>query len=141
MKKSMTHSWQAGKKVDALKTVIRAAKMMGDYPNDDILNYPVQFMHVVSLLDEFGKLVYNHIKSAASYYSEEEVVVAPPPPSYEDCGGVIHDTLDIFARDGKILEYRAGEARKKQNNDSNKINSTMRVQVSSSLVNSVCAAR
>ncbi len=140
MKKSIRHSWQAGKKVNALKTAIRAAKMMGDYPNYDILNYPVQFMHVASLLDEFGKLVYNHIKSAASYYPEEEVLV-PPPPSYEDCGVVVHDVLDIFARDGKIMEYRAGEARKKQDSNSNKINSTMRVQVSSSLVNSVCAAR
>ncbi len=139
MKKAMRYSWQAGNKVEALKIAIRAAKMMGDYANNDSLNYPALFMHVASVLDEFGKLVYNHIKSAAaaSHFAQEGVVVvAPPPPSsasYEDCGVGDYDVGDVFAENVKITEYRAGEVRKSKQDNSysyNKINSIMMSQVS-----------
>ncbi len=110
----MRRSWKAGKKVEALKTAIRAAKMMGDHHRNDISSYPMQFMHVATLLDEFGQLVYDHIKSSAPSTDEAEAV-----PSSEDWG-VGYNKRERLARQ-KIMEYRAGESRKIYNSSTSSI--------------------
>ncbi len=109
----MRRSWKAGKKVEALKTVIRVAKLMEDHNSNDISNYPMQFMNITTLLDEFSQLVYDHIKTSTAEAEAETVGVTS---SSEDWGVVGYNNnnnkWDQLAR-RQIVEYKAGESRKK----------------------------
>ncbi len=121
MKISMRHYWQAGKKVEALKITIRAAKMMETHRfiNEDISNYPMHFMHIATLLDEFGELVYSHIILSLSRMEPVlEPVLEPSLVHSEEDWGVVHHNdnkqnhMSVIGRrrqQQQIMEYRAGE--------------------------------
>lgn len=65
LNKELVLAWNTEQRVKALKIAIQCAKLLAD--TDVIQFYPSKFVLVTNILDTFGKIVYDRLKSKADF--------------------------------------------------------------------------
>lgn len=61
----LVRSWNGDQRVNSLKIAIQCSKMLAD--TSVLQFYPSQFVLITDILDIFGKLVYERLRSKADY--------------------------------------------------------------------------
>lgn len=62
----LVQAWNSDQRVKALKIAIQCSKLLAD--TTVLQFYPSQFVLITDILDIFGKLVYNRLRTKAVYY-------------------------------------------------------------------------
>lgn len=65
LNQELVQSWNGDQRVKALKIAIQCAKMLAD--TSVLQFYPSQFVLITDILDIFGKLVYERLRSKADF--------------------------------------------------------------------------
>lgn len=66
LNKELVSAWNTEQRVKALKIAIQCAKLLAD--TDVLPFYPSKFVLITDILDTFGKLVYDRLRTKADYY-------------------------------------------------------------------------
>lgn len=66
LNKELVSAWNSEQKVKALKIAIQCAKLLSD--TDVLRFYPSKFVLITDILDIFGQLVYDRLRTKADYY-------------------------------------------------------------------------
>lgn len=66
LNRELVSAWNTEQRVKALKIAIQCAKLLAD--TDVLPFYPSKFVLVTDILDTFGKLVYDRLRTKADYY-------------------------------------------------------------------------
>lgn len=62
----LIQAWNTDQRVNALKIVIQCSKLLAD--TSVLAFYPSQFVLITDILDNFGKLVYERLRTKADYF-------------------------------------------------------------------------
>lgn len=66
LNQQLVQAWNTDQRVNALKIVIQCSKLLSD---TSVLSfYPSQFVYITDILDNFGKLVYERLRTKADYF-------------------------------------------------------------------------
>lgn len=66
LKRELETSWNQEQRVKALKIAIQCSKMLAD--TDVLPFYPSKFVLITDILDCFGRLVYDRLRTKAVYF-------------------------------------------------------------------------
>lgn len=66
LNQELVQAWHSDQRVRALKIAIQCAKLLVD--TSVIQFYPSKFVLITDILDIFGKLVYDRLRTKAEYY-------------------------------------------------------------------------
>jgi len=66
LNQELVNAWHNDQRVKALKIAIQCSKMLAD--TNVIQFYPSKFVLITDILDIFGKLVYERLRTKAQYY-------------------------------------------------------------------------
>lgn len=80
LNRELVQAWTSEQRVKALKIAIQCAKLLAD--SDVLPFYPSKFVLITDILDCFGKLVYERLKSKAVYYKPGSKIPSPLPDDF-----------------------------------------------------------
>ncbi|KAF7273553.1 hypothetical protein GWI33_013750 [Rhynchophorus ferrugineus] len=80
LNKELISAWNTEQRVKALKIAIQCAKMLTD--TDVLTFYPSKFVLITDILDCFGKLVYERLRTKAEYYKPGSQVPTALPEDF-----------------------------------------------------------
>ncbi|KAL1502197.1 hypothetical protein ABEB36_007374 [Hypothenemus hampei] len=80
LNRELVTAWNNQQRVKALKIAIQCAKMLAD--TDVLPFYPSKFVLVTDILDCFGKLVYERLRTKAQYYKPGSKIPQPLPENF-----------------------------------------------------------
>lgn len=66
LNQELIQAWNSDQRVNALKIVIQCSKLLAD--TSVLQFYPTQFVLITDILDNFGKLVYERLRTKADYF-------------------------------------------------------------------------
>lgn len=66
LNKELVSAWHSEQRVKALRIVIQCAKFLAD--TDVLRFYPSKFVLITDILDIFGQLVYDRLRTKADYF-------------------------------------------------------------------------
>lgn len=66
LNQELVQAWNTDQRVNALKIVIQCSKLLAD--TSVLTFYPSQFVFITDILDSFGKLVYERLRTKADYF-------------------------------------------------------------------------
>ncbi|KAJ8974472.1 hypothetical protein NQ317_016126 [Molorchus minor] len=80
LSKELVSAWHSEQRVKALKIAIQCAKLLAD--TDVLPFYPSKFVLITDILDTFGKLVYDRLRTKADYYKPGAKTPTPLPEDF-----------------------------------------------------------
>ncbi|KAJ8945235.1 hypothetical protein NQ318_011216 [Aromia moschata] len=80
LNRELVTAWNSEQRVKALKIAIQCAKLLSD--TDVLQFYPSKFVLVTDILDTFGKLVYDRLRTKADYYKPGSKTPTPLPEDF-----------------------------------------------------------
>lgn len=66
LNQELIQAWNSDQRVNALKIAIQCSKLLAD--TSVLQFYPTQFVLITDILDNFGKLVYERLRTKAEYF-------------------------------------------------------------------------
>lgn len=69
LNRELVKAWNSEQRVKALKIAIQCAKVLAD--SDVLIFYPSKYVLITDILDIFGQLVYERLRTKADYYKYE----------------------------------------------------------------------
>lgn len=95
LNRELVSAWNSGQKVKALRIVIQCAKFLAD--TEVMRFYPSKFVLVTDILDIFGQLVYDRLRTKADYIKYNF-------SNFQSCLFSIFICLDLVVK--LLLHYR-----------------------------------
>nr|CAD7444955.1 unnamed protein product [Timema bartmani] len=80
LNQELVQAWHTDQRVRALKIAIQCSKLLVD--TTVIQFYPSKFVLITDILDIFGKLVYERLRTKAEYYVQGSKVCTPLPENF-----------------------------------------------------------
>ncbi|XP_060527823.1 VPS35 endosomal protein-sorting factor-like isoform X2 [Cylas formicarius] len=80
LNKELVSAWNSEQRVKALKIAIQCAKMLTD--TDVLPFYPSKFVLITDILDTFGNLVYDRLRTKAVYFKPGSKIATPLPDDF-----------------------------------------------------------